>query len=84
MIRVTVDEKDNRIQRIAITGDFFFYPEEVFPQFEQALIGVKADEEAIREAVNLAYKKLGVVSVGVEPRDFVAAIMQTLRGRSDA
>jgi len=61
MIRVTVNEKDNRIQKIAITGDFF-HPEEAFPEFEQALIGVKADEEAIREAVNLAYKKLGVVS----------------------
>jgi len=84
MIRVTIKEKDNRIQKIAITGDFFFYPEEAFPQFEQALIGIKADEEAIREAVNLAYEKLGVVSVGVESRDFVAAIMRTLRGRSDA
>jgi len=30
MIRVTIDEEDNRIQRIAITGDFFFYPEEAF------------------------------------------------------
>jgi len=58
MIRVTVDEKDNRTHRIAITG-VFFHPEEAFPQFEQALIGIKADEEAIREAVNLAYEKLG-------------------------
>jgi hypothetical protein len=40
MIGVTIDEEDNRIQRIAITGDFF-YLEEAFPQFEQALIGVK-------------------------------------------
>jgi len=84
MIRVSLEEEDNRIRRIAITGDFFFYPEEAFPKFEQALIGVKADEEAIREAVSLAYKKLGVVSVGVDPKDFVAAIMQTLRGRADA
>ena len=84
MIRVTIEEEDNRIQRISITGDFFFYPEEAFPQFEQALIGVKADEEAIRETVNLAYEKLGVVSVGVESKDFVAAVMQTLRGRPDA
>jgi len=36
------------------------------------------------EAVNLAYQKLGVVSVGVESKDFVEAIMQTLRGRPDA
>jgi len=84
MIRVTVEEKDDRIQKIMITGDFFFYPEEAFPQLEQALVGVKADEEAIRKVVNLAYEKLGVVSVGVEPRDFVAAIMQTLRGRQHA
>jgi len=84
MIRVTIEEKDSKIQKIAITGDFFFYPEEAFPQFEQALIAVNADEEAIREAVNLAYKKLRIVSVGVEPRDFVAAIMQTLRGEPDA
>ena len=83
MIRVTVEEENNRIQRIAITGDFF-YPEEAFPQFEQALIGVKTGEEAIREAVNLACKKLRVVSIGVESRDFVAAIMRTLRGRPDA
>ena len=48
------------------------------------MIGVKADEEAIREAVNLACKKLGVASVGVESRDFVVAIMRTLRGRPDA
>jgi len=79
MIRVSLEEEDNRIRRIATTGDFF-YPEEAFPKFEQALIGVKADEEAIRETVSLAYKKLRVVSVGVDPKDFVAAIMQTLRG----
>jgi len=84
MIRVTLEEKNDKIQRIAITGDFFFYPEEAFPRFEQVLIGVKANEEAVRDAINSAYKKVGVVSVGVEPRDFVAAIMQTLRGRSDA
>jgi len=83
MIRVTLEEKNDKIQRIAITGDFF-YREEAFPRFEQVLIGVKANEEAVRDAINSAYKKLGVVSVGVEPRDFVAAIMQTLRGRSDA
>jgi lipoate-protein ligase A len=83
MIRVTIEEEDNRIKRIVITGDFF-YPEEAFPQFEQALIGVKADEEEITEAVNLAYEKLRVVSVGAESEDFVAAIIRTLRGRPDA
>jgi len=83
MIRVTLEEKNDKIQKTAITGDFF-YREEAFPRFEQALIGVKANEESVRDAINSAYKKLGVVSVGVEPRDFVAAIMQTLRGISDA
>jgi len=46
MIRVTIEEKDNKIQKIAITGNFF-YPEEAFPQFEQALTAVNADEGAI-------------------------------------
>jgi len=84
LIRVTIKKNDNMIQKIAITGDFFFYPEEAFPQFEQALTGIKIDEEAIREAVSLAYKKLEIVSVGVELEDFVNAIMHAVRGRPDA
>jgi len=83
LTRVAIEEKDNIIQEIAITGGFF-YPKETFPQFEQALTGVKIDEEAIREAVSLAYKKLGIVSIGVEPEDFVNAIMHAVRGRPDA
>jgi len=83
LIRVAIEEKDNIIQEIAITGDFF-YPEEAFPQFEQALTGIKIDEEAIREAVSFAYKRLEIVSVGIEPEDFVEAIMHAVRGRPDA
>ena len=50
-IRLVYDEKQNRIQSIFISGDFFIYPEETLEKVEQNLVGATAREEAIRQKV---------------------------------
>jgi lipoate---protein ligase len=51
-IRLIYDEKQNRIESIFITGDFFLYPEETLEEIEHNLRGVIAEEESIMHNVN--------------------------------
>ncbi|MGA7367657.1 MAG: lipoate protein ligase C-terminal domain-containing protein [Nitrososphaeraceae archaeon] len=50
-IRLHYDEKQDSIQSIFISGDFFLYPEETLEIIEQNLVGVMAQEEAIKHKV---------------------------------
>lgn len=81
MVRVRMEVKGEKIERIQICGDFFLYPEEALPKLEELLRGVKTEEEDILNRIKEAYRRLGIVSLGVDPREFAVAIMKALKER---
>ena len=72
-IRLNYDERENRIQSIFITGDFFLYPERTLERIESNLIGVIAREGNILTAV--AQSLEGSQPFGFDARSLTEAIL---------
>lgn len=68
LIRATTEMRDGEIVNVAISGDFFFYPEEKLVDLEAALVGVPLEE--IKQAVTRFYEEHRIESPGVTPADF--------------
>lgn len=73
-LKVEVELKGSKIERVVFSGDFFAYPPEVFEELEESLrnINIKEVEERIRE-----YDKK-VVLLGLSLEDVVSAIKELL------
>ena len=51
-IMLEYDEIEDTINSIAISGDFFLYPEEALETLEAHLIGTELEREALKKEVN--------------------------------
>jgi lipoate---protein ligase len=58
LIRITLeyDEIENTINWIRIAGDFFVYPEEALESLETSLIGIKLQEETLKQEIDNCLK----------------------------
>ena len=75
LVKVKLTQKENKIQKIRITGDFFLHPEEAIDELEQALVGKPLKEENLLQTVrNLLHEK-NVTLLGVAPKDFVRCVL---------
>ena len=79
MVRVLMEVRSDKIERIQICGDFFLYPQEALSKLEESLKGVKTEEEEVLNRIKEVYGRLGIVSLGVRPKDFTIAIMKALK-----
>ena len=78
LIRVTVEEVEDRIHEIIISGDFFMLPSDAISGLEKALVGAKTTEEEILTRIKRAYKDLKIESPLVTPEDVNEAIKTAL------
>lgn len=76
LIRIKVGIRDNFIEHITISGDFFMYPEDRLWELEQYLIGTRAYSEEISVRIRNFYEKTGILTPGVDPEDFSEAIIK--------
>ncbi len=79
LLRCNLNVDNDIISSIKITGDFFMYPEEKIESLEEMLVGVKMDEESIREKMNEFFSS-DVQVVGADAEDFVKLIMSASSG----
>lgn len=77
LIRVTALNQDGVLSDVHISGDFFFYPATSLPALESALTGVAADKNSIGKAIESFYNENEVESPGIQPADFVRALIPT-------
>ena len=78
LIRVTMEEVEDRIHEIVISGDFFMLPSDAISGVEKALIGAKTTEDEILARIEKAYKDLKIESPLVTAEDFNMAIKMAL------
>ncbi|MHA2118278.1 MAG: lipoate protein ligase C-terminal domain-containing protein, partial [Candidatus Thorarchaeota archaeon] len=78
LMRVTVEEVDDKIKDIVISGDFFMYPHDAISDIERALVGAKLGTEDVLMRIKGVYKKQSIESPGVTPEDFETAIKMAL------
>jgi len=75
MIKIQLTEKDNRIQKIKITGDFFLHPEELIDELEDALTQCLLNESSLTERIRTFMEKREATLLGASPEDFARCVM---------
>ncbi len=76
LIRIKVQIKDNKIDAIMISGDFFMYPEDKLWKLESLLVGTAANRKDIASRIKRFYDASHILTPGVTPEDFTEAIMR--------
>lgn len=76
LIRVTMEVAFDRVGDILISGDFFMLPEGVLHELEGALVGAQLERGEVLGRVKRFYAETGVQTPGIEPEDFVEAVMK--------
>lgn len=72
LVRATTEVQEGRIEAVALSGDFFFYPQEKLSGLEAALVGVQQNEA--EAAVARYYEAEAIESPGVTPADFARVL----------
>jgi len=75
MIKVELTEKDGKIKKIKIMGDFFLHPEDLIEEIETILIGSPLEEGSISSSIKAFIEKRGATLLGATPRDLAKCIM---------
>lgn len=75
LVRTTLSIKDDHIDDIVISGDFFIAPIDSLPELENTLKGKKMDREELLAAVN-GFFASGPKVFGVKPEDIVEVIFK--------
>jgi len=73
------DEKNNLINDISITGDFFAYPEEVIDLIENDLIGTKLEKSILLKKINLIIKENDIKFIGLNAKGLTQGIFMCLK-----
>ncbi len=63
-LRATCEWQDDHIARASLSGDFFCFPPGALYQLEQALVGVRSDQVAVK--IHEFYRRLGLVTPGIQ------------------
>ena len=77
MIRILLVSREDTIESISISGDFFTQPYTgAIQKLEEALKGTRLEKEALAERIKEAYESIGLMVMGAQQQDFVEAIMK--------
>ncbi|MFQ6056484.1 MAG: lipoate protein ligase C-terminal domain-containing protein [Methanosarcinales archaeon] len=79
LIRVFLKEKNEKIEEVIFTGDFFIFPEDSIDIIAQSLKNIALNKEAILETLDKVYLKENIESPGTTKEDFANAIMAASR-----
>jgi len=79
LIRATARLRDDRIDDLTLSGDFFFYPAEQLALLEETLEGAALKEEELKARISDFYAINGIQSPGVAVEDLVKAILLVKR-----
>jgi len=81
LLRVRADHDGNTLVGVAITGDFFLYPEEGLSVLEKMLAGAPLHEgdEQMAARIETIMTGSGIVSLGFGPSDLATVIREACR-----
>ncbi len=75
-IFLIVDEANNIIDNIRITGDFFAYPEETIQKLEQTLKQKPLKKQELLDTINSFIQTYHVQFIGVDAMSLTEAILR--------
>ena len=74
LIRIKFSMKDNKIEDIKITGDFFLHPEDGLEELERKLRGVEIEFDALQNTIHDFFNKEFFL-IGAKPEDIIRTIL---------
>ena len=77
-ISLDYDEKNNIINMIGITGDFFAYPEEIIEILEDELKNSIIDKELLLKKINTVIEENNIQFIGLNAEGLVDGILKCL------
>ena len=77
-IFIDYDEKNNQINKISITGDFFAYPEESIEYLENELISTSIEKDVLLTKINSIIRKKNMEFIGLNSEGLVEGILRCL------
>jgi lipoate-protein ligase A len=75
LIRVTVCLREDRVDDLAISGDFTLLPASALGSLEQAVLGLDLTHDSLLARIQEVYRELAIQSPGVTPEHFAQAIL---------
>ena len=75
LIRATAVVREDRIDDVSLSGDFFFYPPDDLSRLEAALRGAPFHERALAERIEDFFHRRSVQVPSVSPADFAQAVV---------
>ena len=75
MLRVTLDSSGSTIRRVIITGDFFFYPEDLLPELETLLQGHEINASLLTSTIEEFLRRNNATLIGASAADLASVIM---------
>ena len=78
-ISLESDEKNNYIESIKITGDFFAYPEETIEVMENELKNISLNRVRLLEKINSIIKKYNIEFIGLSAESLTEGILMCLK-----
>lgn len=77
LIRIFLVAKDDHIENISISGDFFTQPYfGAIEKLEKSLKGVKLEKQSISERIKYSFESIGLIVFGAQQEDFTNAILK--------
>lgn len=73
------NEKNNSINSISITGDFFAYPEEAIEVMENKLKNTLLNREILLEKINFVIKNYNIEFIGLNAEGLTEGILMCLK-----
>ncbi|MBI2971829.1 MAG: hypothetical protein HYY37_05410 [Candidatus Aenigmarchaeota archaeon] len=82
LLRVKVDYSD-LIERVQLTGDFFVHPEDDVLRIEEAIAGMRADEdeETITDVVRTIVTENRIELIGISPEAIARNVRRAIESR---
>ncbi len=78
-INLECDDKEEKIVKISITGDFFAYPSESIEILEEELIGTNLDRKKLFDKIDNIIKEKNFEFIGLNSEGLTEGIMRCLK-----
>jgi hypothetical protein len=76
LLKVTVEFKDDIIEKVQIKGDFFIHPEESIDELETTLKGIDYTLTNVSKLVSSFFGRSELTAFGITPMAVTEAIMK--------
>ena len=74
LLKIKLIQKNGKIEKLTIMGDFFLHPGMVLSKIEKALVGTEIESHALSDVIQHCLSSNSANLIGASPEDIAKAI----------